>query len=215
MEVKKKNKKELRVESETFYRGNDRMQIKIYDKKRHLRDIGICSIKENVMRIEFVLKTSAKIKEAFGTSYIKDITNGIVTEYYMIQFRELFHYPYEKWKKYNGKLLSERIQYHKSNSMKCWQRNLLCECRNLELKNRVPIILDIENLLEQVKLLEKNGHYSRVKKGILNKCNMNDVYLQNDCQKIEKIIDKVHWIYKNMKKYKEDTPTSGEGIEMI
>lgn len=67
--------------------------------------------------------------------------------------------------------------------------------------------MDIENLLEQVKLLEKNGHYSRVKMGILNKCNVDDIYLQNDCQKLEEIIGKVHWIYKNMKKNKEGTPT--------
>lgn len=46
-EIKKKNKQNISVESETFYRGNSCMQIKIYDKKRHLRDIGICEINES------------------------------------------------------------------------------------------------------------------------------------------------------------------------
>lgn len=105
------------------------------------------------------------------------------------------------------------ILLHKNKSMKNWQRNLLNECRNLELQNRVPIILEIEDLLEQINSLEKNGHYSRVKHGILNKCNENDVYLQNDSKKIEEIIYKVNQIYDdyiNRKNCIEYTTTSGE-----
>lgn len=212
-EIKKKNKQNISVESETFYRGNSCMQIKIYDKKRHLRDIGICAINENVMRIELVLKTSAKIKEVFGTNLVRGITDNMVINYYISQFRKLFQYKYEKWRKDNGKLLSQMILLHKNKSMKNWQRNLLNECRNLELQNRVPIILEIEDLLEQINSLEKNGHYSRVKHGILNKCNENDVYLQNDSKKIEEIICKVNQIYDdyiNRKNCIEYTTTSGE-----
>lgn len=214
-EVKKKNKKNISVESETFYRGNSCMQIKIYDKKRHLRDTGVCVIDENVMRIEIVLKNSSKIKEVFGTTLIREVTDDMVVNYYIGQFRKLFQFKYEKWRKDNGKLLSLMIQSHKDKSWKNWQCDILNECRSLELQNRVPIILEIEDLLEQIKLLEKGGHYSRVERAIRRKCEENDVYLQNDSKKIEEIISKVNQIYAvciDEKNSIEEATTSGEGI---
>ena len=214
-EVKKTNKKNISVESETFYRGNSCMQIKIYDKKRHLKDIGKCVIDENVMRIEIVLKNSQKIKEVFETTLIREITDDMVIDYYMEQFRKLFQVKYEKWRKENGKLLRQMIQSHKNKSWKNWQIDILNECRNLELQNRVPIILEIEDLLEQIKILEKGGHYSRVESAILKKCEENDVYLQQDSKKIEEIINKVNQIYDvyiNTKNNVENTTTSGESI---
>lgn len=214
-EIKKKNKKNISVESETFYRGNSCMQIKIYDKKRHLKDIGKCVIDENIMRIEIVLKNSPKIKEVFETTLIREITDDMVTDYYMEQFHKLFQIRYEKWRRDNGKLLRQMIQLQKNKSWKNWQRDMLNECRNLELQNRVPIILEIEDLLEQIKVLEKGGHYSRVEPAILKKCEENDVYLQQDSKKIEEIINKVNLIYDtyiNAKNSIKNSTTSGEGV---
>ncbi len=214
-EVKKKNKKNISVESETFYRGNSCMQIKIYDKKRQLKDIGICVLDENIMRIEIVLKNSSKVKEVFGTILIREITDDMVTDYYIGQFRKLFQFRYEKWRRDNGKLLSQMIQSHKAESWNNWQRDILNECRNLELQNRVPIILEIKDLLKQIKILEKGGHYARVERAIMKKCEENDVFLQKDAKKIEEIIDRVNQIYDNyldLKNCVEDTTASGEGI---
>lgn len=214
-EIKKKNKQNISVESETFYRGNSCMQIKIYDKKRQLKDTGICALDANIMRIEIVLKNSSKVKEVFGTIMIREITDDMVTDYYIGQFRKLFQFKYEKWRKDNGKQLSQMIQSFKAESWNNWQRDILNGCRNLELQNRVPIILEIEDLLEQIKKLEKGGHYARVERAIIKKCEENDIFLQKDSKKIEEIIDKVNQIYEtyiNSKKSIEDTTISGEGI---
>lgn len=59
------------------------------------------------------------------------------------------------------------------------------------------MLLDVKNLLAQAKALDKDGHYQRVAKGILEQCNYNDVYLQNDSDKAEEIIIRVHGAYEN------------------
>ncbi|MBC5688692.1 hypothetical protein H8S37_07075 [Mediterraneibacter sp. NSJ-55] len=197
-EYKKKDKTNVRFESETFYRGNQRMQIKIYDKKRQLHDAGICSIDQHVMRIEFVLKTAAKIKEVFGTNKVNLFTDSMITNFYNYQFYKLFVHKYQIWRQHNSQFLHQMIIKHKKNSPKNWQRNLLTECRNIELQNRIPVILEIEDLFEQIKLLDKSGHYARTKTSILKKMNSEDVYLQHDAQKVQEILTTVYKIYKNM-----------------
>ena len=197
-EYKKKDKTNARFESETFYRGNQRMQIKIYDKKRQLHDTGICSIDQNIMRIEFVLKTAAKIKEVFGTNIVNSFTNSMITNFYIYQFRKLFEHKYQIWRQRNSQQLHQMILSHKKSSPKNWQRNLLTNCRNAELQNRLPVILEIEDLFEQIKLLDKSGHYARTKASILKKLNHDDIYLLHDAQKVEEILNTVNQIYKNM-----------------
>lgn len=59
------------------------------------------------------------------------------------------------------------------------------------------MLLDVKNLLAQAKALDKDGHYQRVAKGILEQCNYNDAYLQNDSDKAEEIIIRVHEAYEN------------------
>ena len=60
------NKKEQRIEPETFYRGNSSTEVKIYDKKKHLEQTIQFRLEENIMRIEFILKKSQKIKEVLN-----------------------------------------------------------------------------------------------------------------------------------------------------
>ena len=197
IEVSKKDTLSLSLESETFYRGNSSMQIKIYDKKRQLQDTQGYRYDGNILRIEFVLKTAQKIKEVFGSNSLCNLSDEIVNEYYIHQFRKLFENKYQKWKKDNGKQLRQKILEHKKENPIYWQRTLLNELRNYEQTKQIPILLEISDLLVQVKSLDTTGHYKRIEKSILNKCHDDDVYLQNDAQKITEIISKVENIYKN------------------
>ena len=196
MIVEKNNKQERRLESETFCYGNARWKLKVYDKKRQLYEtIGYeCDI--YIMRIEITLLGLSKVREVFKSNLLEDLTDKKLQEYYICQFRKLIEQKYIKWKEQNQKWLREKIIIYKELYKNAWQRKLLSECRDLEMKHRVPIILEIEDLLKQVKLLEnpKGRHYSRVEKEILAKCNEDDVYRQHDAKKIEEIISKVNEI---------------------
>lgn len=97
----------------------------------------------------------------------------------------------------NGKQLKGLIISHKAKSKHYWKSNLLRECGNREQIDQIPVLLDVKDLLLQVKALDKDGHYTRVEKGMLEQCNYNDVYLQNDTDKAEEIICRVHESYDN------------------
>lgn len=191
------NKKEQCLESETFYRGNASMETKIYDKKKQLKQTIQFVADKNIMRIEFILKKSQKIKEVFKSTLVSDLTDEKINEFYYKQFERLFERPYRKWQIENEKQLNRMIIYHKRKNRKYWKSNLLRECSNKEQKDQIPLLLDIKNLLAQVKVLDKDGHYKRVEKGILKQCSYSDVYLQHDSDKAEEIITKVHEAYDN------------------
>ena len=185
------------MESETFYRGNSLTEAKIYDKKKQLEQTIQYNTKENIMRIEFILKKSQKIKEVFKSTLVSDLTDKMLNEFYIEQFVKLFEKPYRKWQIENKKRLNSLITYHKQKNKKYWKSNLLRDCSNREQQDQIPLLLDVKDLLLQIKALDKDGHYKRVEKGILEQCDFNDVYLQNDSDKVEEIIIKVHEAYDN------------------
>ena len=189
------NKKEQRIESETFYRGNSSTEVKIYDKKKHLMQTIQFRLEKNMMRIEFILKKSQKIKEVFRSTLVSDLTDEKINKFYYQQFTRLFEKPYRKWQVENGYQLRNMIVNHRNNHKKHWQRNLIQECSNKEQSDQLPLLLDVKDLLTQVKILDKDRHYQRIAKGILEQCSYNDIYLQNDAEKAEEIIGKVKDAY--------------------
>ena len=191
------NKREQRIETETFYRGNSSTEVKIYDKKKHLEQTIQFRLEENMMRIEFILKKSQKIKEVFKSTQVSDLTDEKINEFYYQQFTRLFEKPYRKWQMENGNQLRNMITYHKNSNKNCWKSNLLRDCSNKEQLDQVPILLDVKDLLSQVKALDKDRHYQRIAKGILEQCTYNNIYLQNDAEKAEEIICKVKESYNN------------------
>lgn len=153
------NKKEQRIESETFYRGNSSTEVKIYDKKKHLEQTIQFRLEENIMRIEFILKKSQKIKEVFKSTLVSDLTDEKINQFYYQQFTRLFEKPYRKWQIENGNQLKNMITYHKGKNKRYWKSNLLRECSNKEQLDQIPLLLDVKDLLVQAKVLDKDGHY--------------------------------------------------------
>lgn len=189
------NKSKQRIEAETFYRGNSSTEVKIYDKKKHLEQTIQFRLEKNMMRIEFILKKSQKIKEVFRSTLVSDLTDEKINKFYYQQFTRLFEKPYRKWQVENGYQLRNMIVNHRNNHKKHWQRNLIQECSNKEQSDQLPLLLDVKDLLTQVKILDKDRHYQRIAKGILEQCSYNDIYLQNDAEKAEEIIGKVKDAY--------------------
>lgn len=190
--ISKKDAKKDCLEAETFYYGNKSMQIKIYDKRQQLLQKTGYDICDPVMRIEFVLKTSRKVKEVFHTNLLSDISDEKIENYFIKQFRKLFEKPFRSWQINNRKCLRALIGKHKQNSRNQWQQNLLGELRNQEQKNHVPFLLDIDDLLKEIKALDIHRHYKKVEKSILAKCSPDDVFLQRDTEKAEEIISKIY-----------------------
>ncbi len=196
-EISAANKKEKRLETETLYRKNTSMAIKVYDKGRQLRQtIGYQADKE-YLRIELVLQHRQKVKEVFRTNSIDGITDTMINDFFMKDFRRLFVESYRNWQKDNGGRLKRMIEKHKKNSPRYWKSNLIRECANREQADQIPFLLDVNDLLIQVKALDKAGHYRKIEAGILAQCVNTDVFLQNDAEKVEEIFDLVYEAYDN------------------
>lgn len=207
IQIDKVNPCEETREVETYYRGNKSMEIKIYDKKRHLKWIKGYEVVGNIMRIELILRTAQKVTEVFGTNLLWDLTDKMINEYYYSQAEKLFEKRFRWWKRKNSKQLENLIMKHKEKNGQNWQQKLLDECCNYEMEKHIPLLLDIEDLLEQVKRIQRNGQYSRTKKSLLNKCVERDVFLQKDNDRMEEILKKIEQafqIYEESEKLDKD-----------
>ena len=196
-EVSAANKKEKRLETETLYRKNTSMAIKVYDKRRQLRQtIGYQADKE-YLRIELVLQHRQKVREVFKTNSIQGITDAMINDFFMKEFRRLFVEAYRKWQTENAVRLRKMIKSHKKASPRYWKSNLIRECANREQADQIPVLLDVNDLLVQVNALDEAGHYRRIETGILAQCVKTDVFIQNDAEKVEEIFDLVYEAYDN------------------
>jgi len=212
MQVSDVNYHQYRIETETCYRGNSSMQVKIYDKQKHLEQTVSFRTDPHLMRIEFILKKPQKIKEAFSSNSVWELTDDKLQDFYYCQFLRLFETPYRKWQIMNGKMLRDMIDIHKRNNIKLWKSNLLAECSNREQLDQIPMLLDINDLLVEVRKLEKGNHFNRVARGFLRICESHNVYLQNDSKKIEEIIGKIHEVYEISQKADETDVVGQEPI---
>ena len=86
------------------------------------------------------------------------------------------------------------INKHKAMYKQKWQETLLNECCDYEINAHVPLLLDLDDLLVQVKCWcreHKNNQYARIRASILRKCEEREVFTQNDNARMEEIISKV------------------------
>ncbi len=214
-QVQQVNKKQIRLETETFYRANSSTGIKIYDKGKQLKDTQKAVPSEPIMRMEFTLKTSQKIKEAFGSNLVRDLSDDKINEFFYRQFRKLFENRYRKWQLQNGERLRKMMLRHKKEHKRKWQDNFLTECSSLEQQTQVPVLLGLEELLPHIKAFDQYGHCTRIYKSLVRRCESDSVYLQKDGEKAEEIIQQIHAAYlEYCQRRKQNTegfpPPSGE-----
>lgn len=218
-EVRNRNQEENRLESETYYRGNDSLQIKLYDKRKQLQETYHYEYGENLLRIEFVLKRAQKVREVFKSNRLKDLTDDKIYSFFWRQFEKLFIKRYISWKRQNESVLKKMILKHKLEYGNQWAGSLLNYCRNQEQQTGIPVLLSIEDLFHILKPMDQYGHFSRTKQSLLRKCGEQDVYLQNDSQKIREIFSKIETICLANKKEQLQNdcfdPDTGEILEDV
>lgn len=84
---------------ESFKRGNQSIQLVIYDKTKQMKDRGY-EVDEDFpqyLRIEYRLLNSKKIEADLGSRFWNDIDDLIIADYFIKKFRNEFIRKYEKW----------------------------------------------------------------------------------------------------------------------
>lgn len=195
LEFKAENKKNAEQEVTGICKKNNCLEVKIYDKARQLREQNKADLLGEYMRLEITLLTTRKIREVFGTNRVYQITNKMIEQYFEKQCRKLLIKPYEKWKEKNRGQLKKIMEEHRGKSERNWKANLLKQCSNLEQKNLLPVLLDIDDLLQIMKETDRHGNYQRDKRSLLQQAELYTVYLNHDSRKFEEIFSKLQQIF--------------------
>ena len=195
LEFKAENKKNAEQEVTGICKKNNCLEVKVYDKARQLREQNKADLLGEYMRLEITLLTTRKIREVFGTNRVYQITNKMIEQYFEKQCRKLLIKPYEKWKEKNREQLKKIMEDHRGKSERNWKANLLKQCSNLEQKNLLPVLLDIDDLLQIMKETDRHGNYQRDKRSLLQQAELYTVYLNHDSRKFEEIFSKLQQIF--------------------
>ena len=87
------------------------------------------------------------------------------------------------------------MEEHRGKSERNWKANLLKQCSNLEQKNLLPVLLDIDDLLQILKETDRHGNYQRDRRNLLQQAELYTVYLNQDSRKFEEIFSKLQQIF--------------------
>ena len=194
MHPKKVSDYRHRIFTYTKTSGKKGISVKIYDKKSQLAKCYKIITSQNYLRFEITLKASTKIKCIFGDNDFNAITDKLIRQYFMNFIICNIVTPYENYcKKRNNELKKILVQNYEPES-KTWTRDTFNIVQEIEIKNNVPFMLDIEELISQIRYLkidEKQNRYS-IKKRFGYLCEKyNSVFIQGDGAKYNEIITKL------------------------
>ena len=178
---------------ETAIVRNSTTELKIYDKTKHLKDLGVLPpelIDKSVMRVEYKLKEKA-IKTAFGDTLAVSLTDPAVTDLFMRYFNRDVIQQYRRWKNENHKQLIQLTKKHRELNQH-WTSSFLRECRQYEVTHRLPILFDLNDMRSVIKDLESGKNRNAMRK--FNQFKKQSIYesdLSGNTERIEEIIKKI------------------------
>ena len=139
---------------ETALVKNNSIELKIYNKGKHLQDIGERdSLERDIMRIEYKIKDKRTLKRAFWDDLVTSLTDDKITRLYKQYFDRDVVLRYEQWTESNQKQLLEVVQQHKQQKQK-WVGDFFRYCREYEAVNGLPLLFDVKDMLPILKILE-------------------------------------------------------------
>ncbi len=178
------------VQEESYMRGNNSVEVMFYDKGKQLNDIGK-PLAENIsiLRIELRLKNKKKINSVFKSCFWKDIDDKKIVEYFRKEIYIQLSKKYEKWNETRNKELKNLIISVRQKSTKVWHHLLMQEIRNISESMMIPYILDIEQVCKAFKEMpDPNRNANRSIKSLMGISIDNDIYKNNDMQKVFEIL---------------------------
>lgn len=179
------------LEEESYKRGNNSTEIVFYDKSKQLNDMDIPFDEDvSILRLELRLKNKTKIKSVFESCYWKDIDDKKIVEYFHKEICTQLSKKYEKWTATRNKELKKLIVSARQKSSKIWHHLIMQEVRNKSESMLLPYILDIEQICNAFRELpDPNRNVNRSIKSLLNISIENDLYKNNDIQKVYEIFN--------------------------
>lgn len=175
-------------------------ELIFYDKTKQLEKIIFLS--EVYMRFEIKITGAAKIKKMIGTNKFYEITDQNINEFFNSEIMELIIDPYAAWKEKRDRNLLKLLKSQRSEKHD-WVVNTLLVLANEELKNGVPFILDVAEiipLIDKMGIKDPQRRY-RIRENFKNQAKRKaDIFCNNDDQKLQELLHKL-----------QDTDISSQG----
>lgn len=181
----KKNKYEKTKKSKQYE------ELIFYGKSEQLEKIIFLS--ELYMRFEIKITGAAKIKKMIGTNKFYKITDQNINDFFHNEVKELIVDPFTIWKEKRDKKLLKLLRSQRSEKHD-WIVNTLLILANEELKNGVPLILDVSEiipLIDKMGIKDSQRRY-KIRENFKNQAKRKaDVFCNNDDQKLQELLYKL------------------------
>lgn len=135
-------------------------ELVIYSKSNQIEKI--ISLQKEFLRIEIKIVSSAKIKKMFGINRFSQFSNEKINEFFNQEVKELIIDPFEKWQENRNEKVLKIMQKQRLQDSQNWVVNTLLTILNEEIKNNVPVILDVSEILpliNQLNIEDKSRRY--------------------------------------------------------
>jgi len=166
-------------------------EIVFYDKTKQLEKVIFLS--GNYMRVEIKVKGAAKIKKMLKTNKFCKLSDQSINDFFDEEIKNLVIGPYADWKQKRNKRLLKLLKSQRDGKHD-WVVNTLLVLANEEIKNGVPVILDISEILpliDQLGIKSSQRKY-RIRENFKTQAQKRaDVFCNGDSQKLQEILCKL------------------------
>ena len=177
---------------ETALVKNSSIELKIYNKGKHLKDIGeLDKLDKDIMRVEYTIKDKRILENAFGDNLVVSLTDEKINGLFKKYFNRDVVTRYYQWAAENHRQLVDLTKKHKELYQK-WTGSFFIVCRQYEATNGLPILFDI-NDMEKVfrELVPKSGRNAGKKFKKFKKQAIYETDLVGNTARVKEIISKI------------------------
>lgn len=177
---------------ETALVKNSSIELKIYNKGKHLKDIGeLNKLDKDIMRVEYTIKDKRILENAFGDNLVVSLTDEKINGLFKKYFNRDVVTRYYQWAAENHKQLVEMTKKHRELYQK-WTGSFFRECRQYEATNGLPILFDINDMEKVFRKLEpKSGRNASKKFNKFKKQAIYETDLVGNTDRVKEIISKI------------------------
>ena len=177
---------------ETALVKNSSIELKIYNKGKHLKDIGeLAKLDKDIMRVEYTIKDKRILENAFGDNLVVSLTDEKINGLFKKYFNRDVVTRYYQWAAENHRQLVDLTKKHKELYQK-WTGSFFRECRQYEATNGLPILFDINDMEKVFRELEpKSGRNAGKKFKKFKKQAIYETDLVGNTARVKEIISKI------------------------
>ena len=177
---------------ETALVKNSSIELKIYNKGKHLKDIGeLDKLDKDIMRVEYTIKDKRILENAFGDNLVVSLTDEKINGLFKKYFNRDVVTRYYQWAAENHRQVVDLTKKHKELYQK-WTGSFFRECRQYEATNGLPILFDINDMEKVFRELEpKSGRNAGKKFKKFKKQAIYETDLVGNTARVKEIISKI------------------------